>query len=115
MSVEAPARPARRPFHLAIAPAHIGYFVLSIRIVRAYDINSDVTPCRLDIMYGVAALNICSFSFLRLLKSEESIATTSYASDAIAPPVTPSACFCTAVTSASSTPMSGPASALSKG
>jgi hypothetical protein len=31
------------------------YKNISIRIVRAYDINSDVTPCRLDIMYGVAA------------------------------------------------------------
>ena len=33
MSVEAPARPARRPFHLLIAPAHIGYFVLSALVV----------------------------------------------------------------------------------
>jgi len=30
------------------------YKNISIRIVRAYDINSDVTPCRLDIMYGTA-------------------------------------------------------------
>lgn len=28
---------------------------LSIRIVRAYDINSDQIPCRLDILYGSAA------------------------------------------------------------
>ncbi len=28
---------------------------LSIRIVRAYDINSDQIPCRLDILYGLAA------------------------------------------------------------
>lgn len=28
---------------------------LSIRIVRAYDINSDTFPCRLDILYGWAA------------------------------------------------------------
>lgn len=28
---------------------------LSIRIVRAYDINSDQIPCRLDILYGAAA------------------------------------------------------------
>ncbi len=28
---------------------------LSIRIVRAYDINSDQIPCRLDILYGQAA------------------------------------------------------------
>ena len=33
MSVEAPARAARRPFHLLIAPAHIGYFVLSALVV----------------------------------------------------------------------------------
>jgi hypothetical protein len=25
---------------------------LSIRIVRAYDINNDKFPCRLDILYG---------------------------------------------------------------
>lgn len=31
------------------------YKNISIRIVRAYDINNDVTPCRLDILYGVAA------------------------------------------------------------
>lgn len=29
---------------------------LSIRVVRAYDINNDVFPCRLDILYGWAAL-----------------------------------------------------------
>lgn len=29
---------------------------LSIRIVRAYDINSDTFPCRLDVLYGWAAL-----------------------------------------------------------
>lgn len=29
---------------------------LSIRIVRAYDINSDTFPCRLDILYGWAAM-----------------------------------------------------------
>lgn len=29
---------------------------LSIRIVRAYDINNDAFPCRLDILYGWAAL-----------------------------------------------------------
>jgi hypothetical protein len=29
---------------------------LSIRIVRAYDINSDQIPCRLDILWGNAAL-----------------------------------------------------------
>lgn len=29
---------------------------LSIRMVRAYDINSDNFPCRLDILYGVAML-----------------------------------------------------------
>lgn len=29
---------------------------LSIRIVRQYDINSDTIPCRLDILYGWAAL-----------------------------------------------------------
>lgn len=28
---------------------------ISMRIVRAYDINSDVTPCRIDVMYGVSA------------------------------------------------------------
>jgi P22 coat protein - gene protein 5 len=28
---------------------------LSIRIVRQYDINSDTIPCRLDILYGLAA------------------------------------------------------------
>lgn len=28
---------------------------LSIRIVRAYDINSDQIPCRLDVLYGLAA------------------------------------------------------------
>lgn len=31
------------------------YKNISMRIVRAYDINSDVTPCRMDIMYGVSA------------------------------------------------------------
>ena len=25
-----------------------------MRIVRAYDVNSDVTPCRVDILYGTA-------------------------------------------------------------
>lgn len=29
---------------------------LSIRIVRAYDINSDTFPCRMDILYGWAAM-----------------------------------------------------------
>lgn len=29
---------------------------LSIRIVRAYDINNDAFPCRMDILYGLAAL-----------------------------------------------------------
>ena len=29
---------------------------LSIRIVRAYDINNDVMPCRLDILYGWSAV-----------------------------------------------------------
>ncbi len=29
---------------------------LSIRIVRAYDINSDTFPCRLDVLYGWAAM-----------------------------------------------------------
>jgi len=29
---------------------------LSVRIVRAYDINNDVFPCRLDILYGWAAV-----------------------------------------------------------
>ena len=29
---------------------------LSIRIIRAYDINSDQIPCRLDILWGAAAL-----------------------------------------------------------
>lgn len=29
---------------------------LSIRVVRAYDINNDVFPCRLDVLYGWAAL-----------------------------------------------------------
>jgi hypothetical protein len=29
---------------------------LSIRIIRAYDINNDVFPCRLDVLYGWAAL-----------------------------------------------------------
>lgn len=29
---------------------------LSLRIVRAYDINSDTFPCRLDILYGWAAM-----------------------------------------------------------
>lgn len=29
---------------------------LSIRVVRAYDINNDQFPCRLDILYGLAAL-----------------------------------------------------------
>jgi hypothetical protein len=29
---------------------------LSIRIVRAYDINNDAFPCRMDILYGWAAL-----------------------------------------------------------
>lgn len=29
---------------------------LSIRVIRAYDINNDVFPCRLDILYGWAAL-----------------------------------------------------------
>ncbi len=31
------------------------YKNISMRIVRAYDINSDVTPCRVDILYGVSA------------------------------------------------------------
>lgn len=34
--------------------ARENYKNLSIRIVRAYDINADVTPCRLDILYGTA-------------------------------------------------------------
>jgi hypothetical protein len=29
---------------------------LSIRVVRQYDINNDVLPCRLDILWGVAAI-----------------------------------------------------------
>jgi hypothetical protein len=29
---------------------------LSMRVVRAYDINSDTFPCRLDILWGVAAM-----------------------------------------------------------
>jgi hypothetical protein len=29
---------------------------LSIRVVRQYDINNDVLPCRLDILYGYAAI-----------------------------------------------------------
>jgi hypothetical protein len=29
---------------------------LSIRVVRAYDINSDTFPCRLDVLYGWAAM-----------------------------------------------------------
>jgi hypothetical protein len=28
---------------------------ISLRIVRAYDINNDVLPCRLDVLYGTAA------------------------------------------------------------
>ncbi len=30
------------------------YKGVSMRIVRAYDVNSDVTPCRVDILYGTA-------------------------------------------------------------
>jgi hypothetical protein len=29
---------------------------LSIRVVRQYDINNDVMPCRLDILYGYQAI-----------------------------------------------------------
>ena len=29
---------------------------LSIRMIRAYDINSDQWPCRLDFLYGFAAI-----------------------------------------------------------
>jgi len=29
---------------------------LSIRVVRQYDINNDVLPCRLDILYGYSAI-----------------------------------------------------------
>ena len=28
---------------------------ISMRIIRAYDINNDVMPCRVDVLYGVAA------------------------------------------------------------
>lgn len=31
------------------------YKNISMRIVRAFDINSDIMPCRVDVMYGVAA------------------------------------------------------------
>jgi hypothetical protein len=31
------------------------YKNVSMRIIRQYDINNDVTPCRMDVMYGVAA------------------------------------------------------------
>jgi len=29
---------------------------LAIRVVRQYDINNDVLPCRLDILYGYTAM-----------------------------------------------------------
>ena len=31
------------------------YKGISMRIIRAYDVNNDVFPCRLDILYGVSA------------------------------------------------------------
>jgi hypothetical protein len=30
------------------------YKNVSMRIIRAYDINNDVLPCRIDILYGTA-------------------------------------------------------------
>ena len=30
------------------------YKGISIRIIRAYDVNNDVLPCRLDVLYGTA-------------------------------------------------------------
>ena len=31
------------------------YKGISMRIIRAYDVNNDVAPCRVDILYGVSA------------------------------------------------------------
>jgi hypothetical protein len=30
------------------------YKNISMRIIRAYDVNNDVLPCRIDVLYGVA-------------------------------------------------------------